>query len=104
MHTHSSKAGVIARIAAKKANIPVIVHTVHGPSFHTYQSWWLNFLYIVTERFATRNSDRNYAVANAMVDLYVKHKIGTRDQYKTVYSGMELEPYFKLQAGSRVGQ
>ena len=93
VHTHSSKAGVIARIAAKKARVPVIVHTVHGPSFHAHQAWWTNYAFIAAERFVTKLCDRNYAVADAMVDLYVKHKIGTADQYKTIYSGMELAPY-----------
>ena len=92
---HSSKAGVLARIAAKKANIPVIVHTVHGPSFHLYQTWWKNQLFILAERYACKYSDRQYSVARAMTDLYVSNKIGNRNQYKTVYSGMELGPFLQ---------
>ena len=93
VHTHSSKAGVIARIAAKKAKIPIIVHTVHGPSFHAHQAWWTNYAFIVAERFVSKLCDRNYTVADAMAALYLRHKIGTTNQYKTIYSGMELAPY-----------
>ena len=93
VHTHSSKAGVLARIAANKANIPVIVHTVHGPSFHEYQSWWKNYLYILAERYACKFCDRQYSVAQAMTDLYLSKGIGNRGLYKTVYSGMELDPF-----------
>ncbi len=95
VHTHSSKAGVIARVAADHANIPVIVHTVHGPSFHNYQSYWKNRLYIVAEQFAAKYSIRMYTVANAMSTAYLDNKIGKKENYKTVYSGMDLDPFLR---------
>ncbi len=104
IHTHSSKAGVIGRIAAAAAGTPLIAHTVHGPSFHRYQSWWKNWLYIVCERIAARYSDRNYAVADAMVDLYAGSKIGKRATYKTVYSGMELSPYLNSHRDDKLAE
>ncbi len=93
VHTHSSKAGVIGRIAAAHARVPVIAHTIHGPSFHPYQSRWLNRVYIGLERLAARHGHRSYTVADAMRDAYLQAGIGRREEYKTVYSGMELEPY-----------
>ncbi len=41
VHTHSTKAGILGRWAAFFARIPIRIHTVHGFSFHTHQSWWL---------------------------------------------------------------
>lgn len=93
VHTHSSKAGVLGRVAAAWAGVPVVVHTVHGPSFHPYQSWWKNQFYIVLERLASRFSTRTYAVADAMTTLYARHGIGAANQFKTVFSGMDLTPY-----------
>ncbi len=47
MHSHSSKAGILARKAAAKVGGMKIVHTVHGLPYHRYLSPWRNRLYIV---------------------------------------------------------
>ena len=33
LHTHSSKAGIIGRIAGRMAGVPMVVHTIHGLAF-----------------------------------------------------------------------
>lgn len=89
VHTHSSKAGIIGRIAARSAGVPVVVHTVHGQAFHPNEKAWKNALYIFLERFAARYCDRIYAVAQAMIDQCVDAKVAPREKYQVVYSGMD---------------
>ena len=93
VHTHASKAGILGRIAAKKAGVPFVCHTVHGQAFHPYQSSWKNRLYIASERLAAKYCDRIYAVAQAMVDQCVAARIAPRDKYQVVYSGMDLASF-----------
>lgn len=93
VHTHSSKAGVIARGAAWAVGVPFVVHTVHGQAFHRYEKPWKNRIYIAAEKWAAARCHRIYAVAQAMIDQCVAAGIAAADKYKVVYSGMKLEPF-----------
>ena len=49
VHTHSSKAGIVGRIAAAAARKPLVVHTIHGLPFHPYQSRFTNAAWIAMD-------------------------------------------------------
>jgi glycosyltransferase involved in cell wall biosynthesis len=93
VHTHSSKAGILARVAARHAGVPLVVHTVHGQAFHPYQSRWTNAAYILAERWAASHCDRILAVAQAMVDQCVAARVAPPERYRVVYSGMNMESF-----------
>ena len=97
IHTHASKAGIIGRIAGRMANVPMVVHTIHGLAFGPYDSFLKNQLYIRAERFAAKRCDRIFAVAQAMIDQCLAVKIGRPEQFKVVYSGMELERFLNAE-------
>jgi glycosyltransferase involved in cell wall biosynthesis len=52
VHTHSSKAGILARFASRLAGVKTVLHTVHGWPFHDYQPRWVRAFYILLERLA----------------------------------------------------
>ena len=93
VHTHSSKAGILGRLAAWKEGVPCVVHTIHGLAFHPYQAKWRNALYILTERIAAKRCHRLICVADAMRDQALAAGIGRAQQYSTVYSGMEVDRF-----------
>lgn len=95
VHTHSSKAGIVGRAAAHRQRVPAVIHTIHGLPFHPYERWWKNQLYISLERWAARRCDRIITVADAMIDQAVAAGIAPRQQFVTIYSGMEVEPFLK---------
>jgi glycosyltransferase involved in cell wall biosynthesis len=95
VHTHSSKAGILGRLAAWKQNVPCVVHTIHGLAFHPYLSKLRNMLYIAAERKAAKRCHKIVCVADAMRDQALAAGIGDRAQYVTVYSGMETEPFLQ---------
>lgn len=93
VHTHSSKAGILGRAAAYACRIPCIVHTVHGLPFHPFESRLRNRFYITAERWAAKRCHRIITVADAMTQQALFAGVGRRDQYVTIYSGMEVETF-----------
>jgi glycosyltransferase involved in cell wall biosynthesis len=93
VHTHSGKAGILGRIAAKNAGVPVIIHTVHGPSFGTFQNGFANFVFRSAERYAARFTTHFISVANAMTEQYLAAGISSPEKYTRIFSGFPLEPF-----------
>lgn len=93
VHTHSSKAGILGRLAAGLAGTPVVVHTVHGWPFHEHQSAWLRGLYVRLERLAAARATRLIAVSQATRDKGLKHRIGRPEQYEVIFPGSDLAAF-----------
>src|SRR6266567_4909754 len=93
VHTHSGKAGVLGRLAARRAGVPVIVHTIHGPSFGNFQGALANALFRAAERYAGRATTHFVVVARAMTEQYLAAGIGRRAQYTRIVSGFALQPF-----------
>ena len=90
VHTHSSKAGILGRLAAHDARVPHVVHTIHGMSFNRTQPWFVRKSYAWLERLAARRSHAIVTVADAMIEQSVAAGICPRAKLQTVYSGMEV--------------
>lgn len=95
VHTHSAKGGVLGRAAAWKLGIPAVVHTIHGAPFHPYQNTLGRWFCQECERWAERRCHAILSVADAMTDLMLRSDIGTPEKYRTIYSGMEVEPFLR---------
>lgn len=93
IHTNSSKAGIVGRIAAKIARIPVIIHTIHGFGFHDYQPRILKQFYVTLERFTSQYTDQLIAVSSFTIKKGLAYKIGTEDKYITIHSGIVIEAF-----------
>ncbi|MDL0128081.1 glycosyltransferase family 4 protein [Halobacterium salinarum] len=93
VHTHSTEAGIIGRFAAALAGVPHVVHTVHGVPFADDRNGVLNRFVLACERRAATYTDRIVTNADVIADEYLERGIGTRDQYTTVYSGVDLDGF-----------
>ena len=91
VHTHSSKAGILAREAARRARVPLIVHTIHGMSFNRTQSVIVRGFYRYLERRAGKVTNAFISVADAMTNQAVAAGLAPRDRFTTIYSGMQTD-------------
>ena len=75
VHTHSSKAGILGRLAAFCAGVPCVVHTVHGWPFHAFQSKIGYLFSVCMERFCAGFSHRIVVVCHADQQRGVRERI-----------------------------
>jgi len=93
VHTHSGKAGILGRLAARRAGVPVIIHHIHGPSFGSFQSAPANWVFTAIEKYAARVTDHFFCSADAMRRLYLAAGIGQSSMYTRIFSGFDLAPF-----------
>jgi len=93
VHTHNAKDGILARWAAHLAGVPAIVHTIHNVSFQASRSSIINWIYARHEAWASRVTERLLSVSSELTAKCLKMGIGRPDQYRTVYSGLDLARY-----------
>ncbi len=87
------KPGLSGRVAAKLARVPIIVHTIHGPSFYEYQNPIGNWIFRWAEQVAGECTTQFVSVADAMTEQYLAAGIGAPDRYTTIHSGMNIDAF-----------
>ena len=90
VHTHSAKAGVLGRVAASRAGVPRIVHTLHGFPWHDFQPAAVRQAYIRTERALARITDTYLAVGTGVAVEALRRRVVRPDQLVTI--GPAVEP------------
>ena len=93
VHTHSSKAGVLGRIAARAARVPAIVHTVHGWGFNERQPLLVNRTFTAAERWCAGFTDALVTVTPRDTETGLALGIGRPAQYTTIRSGIDVEHF-----------
>src|SRR3954462_13391776 len=92
VHTHTAKAGVLGRVAARACRVPIVVHTFHGHLLHGYFSPAVTRTVVLTERALAHASTRLVAVGSQVRDDLLAAGIGRPEQYAVVPPGIALPP------------
>jgi glycosyltransferase involved in cell wall biosynthesis len=97
VHTHSGKAGILGRLAARRAGVPIIIHHIHGPSFGNFQNAIANFVFTAAERHAAKITDHFFCSASAMKRIYLAAGIGKPEMFTRIFSGFQLKPFLEVE-------
>jgi glycosyltransferase involved in cell wall biosynthesis len=90
VHAHSSKAGLLGRVAARLARVRHIVYTPHGHVFHGYFDPRRTRRFIALERWAARFTDRIVTLTDAEAAQHLAAGVGRRGQFVTIPRGVSL--------------
>jgi len=90
VHTHTAKAGVLGRVAARRCRVPATVHTFHGHLLQGYFGPARTRLVVTVERLLAARTSRIVAVGTRVRDELVAAGIGRREQYAVVPPGIRL--------------
>lgn len=96
VHTNTAKAGILGRLAAKMAGTPIIVHTVHGITFHEFRHPFARSCFRLLEQAVARITDQFIAVGHDLQTYYLRHGIGHASQYEVIHTGMDLEKFIQV--------
>jgi glycosyltransferase involved in cell wall biosynthesis len=93
VHTHSSKAGILGRWAARFAGVNKIIHTVHGWGFNNLQTFIVNKSIIILERVTAHITTQLVCVSYQDISKGISKKIGKTGQYVVIRSGINIEKF-----------
>jgi glycosyltransferase involved in cell wall biosynthesis len=93
VHTHTSKAGVLGRVAAWFARVPIIVHTPHGHVFYGHFGPIRSWLFLQIERVLGAMTDRLIALTDAERQDHLDRDVGKADRFAVVPSGIDRERF-----------
>src|SRR6266550_6294693 len=93
VHTHTTKAGILGRTAARLARIPIVVHTPHGHAFHDYLNAVGSGALKWVERWLARWTHRIICLTEAERQDHLRFRIGPPEKFEVIHSGVDIERF-----------
>ncbi len=100
VHTHTSKAGAVGRLAAWLVGIPVVIHTPHGHLFYGYYGRFLSTLVCFGERLLARLTDRIVTLTDRGAEEHVRYKVAGPQKFVTIHGGNSLAPFRSMRVNA----
>ena len=93
VHTHTSKAGILGRWAARIARVPVVIHTPHGHIFWGYFNGLVSRIYILLEQWTASVTDMIIPLTEQEKKEHLRAGIAPGYKFATIHSGVDLDRF-----------
>ena len=100
VHTHTSKAGILGRLAASICGVRVIVHSSHGTILHGYFSPTVTAVFAFLEKMIAAISHKIICLTRKEIGEYLEAGIGREDQFTYIFNGIDIGA-FESRVGDR---
>ena len=97
VHTHTSKAGILGRFAAKLAGVSIIIHRPHGHVFYGHFGPLVSKCFLLTERLMALITDRMVALTQAERDDHIALSVFSPEKIVMIHSGVDVEQFTTVQ-------
>lgn len=91
VHTHSPKASILGRWAARLAGVRNIVYTVHGWPFHDFLNPLSYYLYLFLEKISAPITKKIIVVSSSDSREGIKKKVFSADKFVIIHYGLDIE-------------
>jgi glycosyltransferase involved in cell wall biosynthesis len=95
VHTHTSKAGVLGRLAAWMARVPIIIHTPHGHVFYGHFGRSLSKIFLQMEKLLGTITHHQIALTPEECNDYLRLKVSQPNNTSVIHSGVDLHRFSK---------
>jgi len=102
VHTHSSKAGFIGRIAAKLAGAPINIFSIHGVSFDFILRPRTAPILLWLEQRLSKITDGFISVAEFCKNEFVEKGVCPESKIKVIYSAIEYDVFNKATGKGKI--
>lgn len=102
VHTHSSKAGVLGRLAAWWEDVPVVIHSVHGFGFGPHQWLPVRTAFLAMEKLVASKTTAFVAVSRENLEEGVRLGLFPREKATVIRSGIDLAAFAHAADGQAV--
>jgi len=95
VHTHTSKAGILGRLAAWMARVPIIIHTPHGHVFYGHFGRSLSRTFLQIEKLLGRITHHQIGLTPQECNDYLRLRVSKPSNTSMIHSGVDVHRFSK---------